>query len=85
VLPVCRDFLPLLSLFWRLKVLLGLQLCHQSVAQLDVLLSRRIKRQWLERPLLLRVSHLVLFKSLLLCLGPDRVSGAPDVQFAQTV
>jgi hypothetical protein len=78
VLLVCRDFLPLLSLFWRLKVLLGLQLGHQPIAELDVLLGRRVKRQWLERPLLLSVSHLVLSKSLLLCLGPVRVSGAPD-------
>lgn len=66
VLLVCRDFLPLLSLFRRLKVLLGLQLGHQPVAELDVLLGRRVKRQWLERPLLLRVSHLVLSKSSLL-------------------
>jgi hypothetical protein len=77
VLLVCRNFLPLLSLFRRFKVLLGLQLGHQPIAEFDVLRSRRIKRQWLERPLLLSVSHLVL--SSLLWFGPARVSGAPDV------
>lgn len=83
-LLVCRNALPLLSLFWRLEILLGLQLGHQPVAELNILRSRRVKRQWLERPMLLRVSHLVLSRSSLFWFGPARVSGPIALKSAQT-
>jgi hypothetical protein len=63
----CRKRLPLLPLLLRFKVLLRLQLGHQAITELNILLSRRVERQWLERPMMLRIGHLELCLSLLFC------------------